>query len=222
MPDRHYPQRRFMPPPGSTEVVLVRHGASAAAVPDEPFDLLDGHADPPLAPEGHEQARRLAARLAGESLDALFVTPLRRTQETAAPLAERTGLEPQVVPDLREVMLGDWEGGKLRIHAAEGDPLFWKMLEEERWDVIPNAEPMEELAARVRRGLETILEATGPDAVAVAVLHGGVIGEICRQATDSRRFAFVHTDNCSISRLVVLPGGRQLLWSFNDVAHLRA
>jgi 2,3-bisphosphoglycerate-dependent phosphoglycerate mutase len=52
------------------------------------------------------------------------------------------------------------------------------------------------------------------------VLHGGVIGEICRQATRSRPFAFVHADNCSISRLVVLPGGRQLLRSFNDTAHL--
>src|SRR3954453_18351635 len=131
MPDR-YPQHRFRPPPGSTEVVLVRHGASAAAVPGEPFDLLDGHADPPLAPAGHEQARAVAERLAGDDLAGLFVTPLRRTAETAAPLAELTGVEPVVVPDLREVMLGDWEGGKLRIHAAEGAPLFYRVIAEER------------------------------------------------------------------------------------------
>jgi probable phosphoglycerate mutase len=215
-----YPQHRFRPPPGATEVVLVRHGASAAAVPGEPFDLLDGHADPPLAPEGTEQANAVAERLAREEIDALFVTPLRRTAETAAPLAERTGLESSVVPELREVLLGDWEGGELRIRAAHGDPLFARCIEEERWDVIPNAEPMERFAERVRRGLAAIVDAAGPDAVAVAVLHGGVIGEICRQATHSRPFAFVHADNCSISRLVVMPGGRQLLWSFNDVSHL--
>ena len=198
----------------------MRHGASAAAVPGEPFDLLDGHADPPLAPEGREQASCVADRLAGQPIDALFVTPLRRTQETAAPLAERTGLEPVVVPELREVMLGDWEGGKLRINAAKGDPLFFRMLEEERWDVIPNAEPMDEFGARVRRGLESIVERTGPDRVAVAVLHGGVIGELARQATHSRPFAFVHADNCSITRLVVLSQDRWLLHSFNDAAHL--
>src|SRR3954471_326808 len=113
MQDR-YPQRRFRPPPGSTELVLVRHGASAAAVRGEPFALLDGHADPPLAPEGHEQARAVAERLSHEPIEKLFVTPLRRTAETAAPLAEATGLEPIVVPELREVMLGDWEGGELR------------------------------------------------------------------------------------------------------------
>ena len=222
MSDR-YPQRRFTPPPGSTEVVLVRHGASAEAVPGEPFDLLDGHADPPLAPEGRAQAAAVAERLAAEeSFSRLFVTPLQRTHQTAAPLAERTGLEPEVIPELREVLLGDWEGGELRIRAANADPLFFRILEEERWDVIPNAEPAEQFAARVRAGVERMVAATGPDASAAAVLHGGVIGEICRQATSSRPFAFTHSDNCSISRLVVLPGGRALLRSFNDTSHLGA
>jgi 2,3-bisphosphoglycerate-dependent phosphoglycerate mutase len=135
MTDR-YPQRRFAPPPGATEVILIRHGASAAAVPGEPFDLLDGHADPPLAPEGEEQALAVARRLETESLSGLFVTPLQRTARTAAPLATAAGLEPVVVPELREVALGDWEGGELRIRAANADPLFFKILEEERWDVI--------------------------------------------------------------------------------------
>ena len=219
MSDR-YPQKRFSPPPGATEVVLVRHGASAHAVPGQPFDLLDGHADPPLSPEGREQARAVAERLRGERIDALFVTPLQRTAETAAPLAAATGLEPAVVPELREVMLGDWEGGELRIRASQGDPLFFRMLEEERWDVIPNAEPMERFAERVRAGLESIVASVGREARAVAFVHGGVIGELCRQATDSRPFAFVHADNCSVSRLLVMDGGRQLLWSFNDSTHV--
>ena len=51
-----FEQHRFAVPAGATEVVLVRHGASAAAVPDEPFPLLDGHGDPPLSPEGERQA----------------------------------------------------------------------------------------------------------------------------------------------------------------------
>ena len=219
MTDR-YPQRRFTPPPGATEVILIRHGASAAAEPGKPFDLLDGHADPPLSPEGEEQAVALARRLDTESLAGIFVTPLQRTAQTAGPLATAAGIEPVVVPELREVMLGDWEGGALRIRAARGDPLFFKMLEEERWDVIPNAEPAEELAERVRRGLEAIVQAAGPDVTVAAVLHGGVIGEICRQATLSRPFAFVHADNCSITRLVVFAEGRWLLRSFNDTAHL--
>ena len=46
-----------------------------------------GHGDPPLAPEGELQAQALADRLAGEDLSGLFVTPLQRTAQTAAPLA---------------------------------------------------------------------------------------------------------------------------------------
>jgi probable phosphoglycerate mutase len=74
----------------------------------------------------------------------------------------------------------------------------------------------------VRTGIETVVAATGPGALAVAVLHGGVIGEACRQATDSRRFAFVHSDNGSVTRLVVWPDGRWLLRAFNDVSYLSA
>ena len=67
-----------------------------------------------------------------------------------------------------------------------------------------------------------MLEAAGPDAVAAAVAHGG--GDRASSATrptDSRPFAFVPVDNASITRLVVLPGGRWILRGFNDVSHLR-
>jgi 2,3-bisphosphoglycerate-dependent phosphoglycerate mutase len=215
-----YEQRPFQVPPDATEVVLIRHGASAAAVPGEPFEMLEGHADPPLSPVGEKQAQRVGERLAGERLDAIFTTTLRRTGQTAAPLARRLSLEPTPVADLREVHLGEWEGGELRIRAHHRDPLFFRVLAEERWDIIPGAEPAERFGERVRRGLGQIVEAAGPGATVAAFLHGGVIGELCRQATASRPFAFIHADNASISRLVVFADGRLLLRTFNDTTHL--
>ena len=216
-----YHQRAFALPRGATEVILVRHGASAPAVPGEPFPLLDGHGDPPLAqPEGVAQAAAVADRLAGEGLAGVFVTTLRRTHETALPLARRTGLEPVVVPELREVSLGEWEGGEFRIRMAQGDPVALLAVAEERWEVIPGAETMASLAERVRAGVEAVAAAAGPDVSVAAIVHGGVIGEACRQATDSRPFAFVHSDNGSLTRLIVLPDRSWLLRSFNDTAHL--
>jgi 2,3-bisphosphoglycerate-dependent phosphoglycerate mutase len=213
-------QRPFRLPDAATEVVLVRHGASVDAVAGEPFPLVDGRGDPPLSADGDRQAAAVAARLAAEQIARLFITPLRRTARTAAPLAAATGLDSIVVADLAEVRLGDWEGGEYRIRAANKDPVVRRVFEEERWDLIPNAESPESLERRVRAGIETVVALTGPGAVAVAVVHGAVIGEACRQATGSRRFAFVHADNGSLTRLVVWPGGRWLLRSFNDVAHL--
>jgi probable phosphoglycerate mutase len=214
------PQRGFQVPPGATEVILVRHGASAPAYPDRPFPLVGGQSDPELAPEGERQAAALVERLAREPVAQLFVTPLRRTQETAAPLAERLGIAPMVLPELVEVGLGDLEGGEWRIRAANGDPLVARVFAEERWDVIPNAEPADQFAARLRAGIERVVSDVGPDAVAVAFSHGAAIAEICHQATGSRPFAFVVVDNASLTRLVVLQNGGWVLRSFNDTAHL--
>jgi probable phosphoglycerate mutase len=124
------------------------------------------------------------------------------------------------VPDLVEVSLGEWEGGEFRIRMAEGDPIAIQAVAEERWEVIPGAETMEALAQRVRVGIQAVVALAGPDTRVAAIVHGGVIGEICRQATGSRPFAFVHADNGSLTRLIVLPDGGWLLRSFNDTAHL--
>lgn len=221
MSSEGYGQRRFALPSDATEIVFVRHGASAPVFPGQLHELTpDGWGDPPLAPEGVEQAAAAARRLEHEPLSALFVTPLRRTVQTAAPLVERTGLEPAVVDELAEIHLGDWEGGEYRIRIRQGDPLVLRALQEERWDVIPGAEPMEAFAERVRIGVEKVAAGIGPGRVGAAFVHGGVIGELCRQATDSRPFAFVHADNCSLTRLVVFGDGNWLLRGFNETTHL--
>jgi probable phosphoglycerate mutase len=215
-----YPQRAWALPDHATEVLLVRHGASQDAVPGEPFEMVEGHADPPLAPAGVEQAAAVGARLAADPPDALFVTTLQRTAQTAAPLIAATGLRPTVVPQLSEIALGEWEGGELRIRSANGDPLVGRIFAEQRWDVIPGAEKMEDFAERVRAGLLQVVAQTGPGRVAAAVVHGGVIGELARQATGADALAFVHAENASITRLVVFDDGRWLLRTFNDTSHL--
>jgi 2,3-bisphosphoglycerate-dependent phosphoglycerate mutase len=219
MPER-YEQRPFAVPPDAVELLLVRHGASMGAPEGEAPELLEGHSNPPLAPSGHEQALRVADRLAALPLCALYVTPLQRTHQTAAPLAERLGLVPTEIADLREVFLGEWEGGEFRRRAIDGSNRYRQVMAQERWDLIPGAESGQAFADRVRRGIEAIVADAGPGAPVAAFVHGGVIGEACRQATASRPFAFLFADNCSITRLVVLGDGRWLLRTFNDVTHL--
>ncbi|HEX6238148.1 MAG TPA: histidine phosphatase family protein [Acidimicrobiales bacterium] len=219
MPEaRTYRQSRFRRPPGSTELLLVRHGESVPARDGQSFPLVDGHGDPELAPEGYEQARRIAERLEHEDISAIYVTTLRRTVETAAPLAERLGLELRVEPDLREVYLGEWEGGIFRKHVAEGHPLAARMYAEQRWDVIPGAEPADAFAARVRRAI-TRITASHPDDTVVVVSHGGVIGQVLGDAVSARGFAFTGSDNGAISHLVVTPD-RWIVRCYNDTAHL--
>lgn len=211
-------QPRFTPLPGSTEVLLVRHGESAPFVPGQPFALVGGHGDPPLAPDGVHQAEAVGERLAGETIHAIYVTTLRRTHQTAAPLAARLGLTPVVEPELREVFLGEWEGGLLRQKGAEGDPAYLRMHEEQDWGVIPGAESMAVLTERCVGAIRRI-HAAHPDQRVAVVVHGGVIAALCAFATGSRPFAFNGADNGSIHHLVVLADEWKLR-CYNDTGHL--
>jgi 2,3-bisphosphoglycerate-dependent phosphoglycerate mutase len=211
-------QLRFVRPPGATSILLVRHGESMPVRPGVPFPLVDGQGDPELAPAGREQAEQVAQRLSPEPITAIYVTTLRRTVETAAPLASRLGIVPMVEPGLREVHLGEWEGGLFRIRVAEGHPIAKRFVAEQRWDVIPGAETSEAFAARVRDSLAAVA-ARHPDQLVVVFTHGGVIGQALAGAAASSPFAFSGADNGSISHLVIA-SERWLIRTFNDAAHL--
>ena len=211
-------QVRFAPPEGATEVLLVRHGASAPFRPGEPFALRDGHGDPPLAPEGHEQAERVGGRLATEPIDAVYVTTLQRTHQTAAPLCARLGITPVVEPDLREVFLGEWEGGLFRARAAALDPAYVRMQADQEWGHIPGAETTAALRARTMGAVQRLHD-RHPGQRVVAVVHGGVIAALLAHAADSAPFAFMGADNGSIHHLIVL-GQQWILRCFNDTGHL--
>jgi probable phosphoglycerate mutase len=215
---RSFSQRPYVGPPGSTELWLVRHGASADSLEGETFELVEGQGDPPLSEAGRHQAEQVGLRLAQEPFDGLYVSTLQRTVQTAAPLVARSGITPIVDADLREVFLGDWEGGLLRLKAADDDPMFREVMAEQRWDVIPGAESREVFGGRLRDAVERIA-AAHPGGRVVVFSHGAAIGEILAQATGSNPFAFVGPDNASISRLVVTPD-RWIIRGYNDTAHL--
>jgi probable phosphoglycerate mutase len=210
-------QLKFVAPPGACRVLLLRHGETTPVRDGVAVSLLEGQSNPDLDPVGVDEALRAAERLAHEDIAAIYVTPLARTHQTAAPLAERLSLEPVVEPRLIEIHLGEWEGGQYRRRVAANDPIAVRVIEEQRWDVIPGAEPMDRFAARVREGIEAVA-AAHPDRTVVVVSHGGTIGQALAEATGSRALAF-GPDNGSISELVV-SGREWALRRFNDTAHL--
>ena len=217
-------QGGWVAPPTATTIILVRHGESEAAVPGKPFPTVDGHGDPALHEEGHRQAALVAERFVGQHVDALYVTTLRRTHQTAAPIAGKLGLEPIVEPDLREVCLGEWDNGEFRVRAAQNDPVIVRMRAEQEWGVVPGAETNEQLMDRTQRALHRLVE-RHPGGRVVAVVHGGVIGSIVAAAVGANPFAFGGAENTSITELIIdtaFDPPRHLLRRFNDAAHLDA
>src|SRR3954471_1453477 len=72
---------------GTTTVIVVRHAEKAA----EPA------ADPPLTAEGAARANALVEAVRGMPVTAIVSTDFARTRSTAAPLATRLGLTPELV-----------------------------------------------------------------------------------------------------------------------------
>jgi 2,3-bisphosphoglycerate-dependent phosphoglycerate mutase len=102
----------------TTTVFVIRHAEKQASNPDDK--------DPPLAPAGEARALELAQHFGnapkGQTLDAIFVTELRRTQDTVRPLANRLGVPVIVVPaadpkGAARRALHDFRGGRVLIVA---------------------------------------------------------------------------------------------------------
>jgi|GEM_PF-248420 len=104
-------------------VFIARHGQSMAVEDGAP---VFSHHPIGLTASGRSQARRLATRLEPVRLDAVYTSDLNRARETAAPVAEVQELTPVVVPELREISLGDFEGITLaRVHGEHADFIPW-------------------------------------------------------------------------------------------------
>lgn len=86
-------------------IFLIRHGATVLTAEDR----FAGSTNVQLSDEGREQVRRLAGRLEGENIAAIYASPLDRTVETARILAEPHGVEVQTRDGLREISHGRWE-----------------------------------------------------------------------------------------------------------------
>jgi probable phosphoglycerate mutase len=133
------------------EIVLIRH-----AQPDwEP----DGHAvdDPNLTGLGHEQAKLTAEWLADRHFDAFYVSPLVRARETAAPMADALGIEPEVHSWLRELGLPSMHG-----FTSEQVQAFFREANERQldqwWDGMRGGESFRHFYERVSGGLEGLLQ----------------------------------------------------------------
>jgi broad specificity phosphatase PhoE len=88
-------------------LVLARHAQTTANAEGILDTRLPGY---PLTEQGHQQAARLAERLAGEPVVAVYASRALRARQTARPVAARHGLAAQILDGVHEVCIGDLEG----------------------------------------------------------------------------------------------------------------
>jgi probable phosphomutase (TIGR03848 family) len=177
-------------------VILARHGRTVANAEG----VLAGRSPGIRLDEvGTRQAEEAARRLDGLRLAAAVTSPLERCKDTAAILLRDTGVRARVERGLTECDYGDWTGQPMKELMKED---LWKVVQAHPAGVrFPGGEAMAEMSARAIRSVRAwdsrVRDASGDDAVWLAVAHGDVIKSVLADALG------VHLD--AFQRIVVDP-----------------
>jgi len=147
---------------------LIRHGST-----DSAGNVLTGRRKGVhLNPHGRDQAQALPQRFKSVPVDAIYATPLERTQETAAPMANALGLQVQIAEEMTEVNYGDWTGREVR--ELQMDPLWHRFNSFRSSVTIPGGESMLQIQTRVAGFLER-LHREAPSGHFAVISHGDPI-----------------------------------------------
>lgn len=200
-------------PRANRRLILWRHGRTAWNVENR----AQGQSDVPMDAFGHEQARTAAPVVAKFEPAALWSSDLRRAMDTAAYLAEATGLPVRTDARLREYAVGLRQGytfdGFRAAHPEEHHRFF-----SDPDHHVPGAERMAEVRARMAAALVDIAGALEPGRTAVVVGHGasltaGLLGFF--GAPSVLRDMFAGMDNCAWAILHEHPARGWQLTGYN-------
>lgn len=202
------------------EILLIRHGETEW----NRMRRMQGHIDIPLNDAGRRQAQALAAALAAERPQAIYVSDLQRARDTAQPAADLLDLPVTLDPALRERCFGAFEGMMYEEISAKYPEAFARMQARDPHAQFPAGErKAETLDGFYRRAVGAVARiARRHDGGRLAIVtHGGVLDCLYREATGKaidaeRDFGIV---NAAINRLR-WHGGRFELLAWGDDAHL--
>jgi len=168
------------------EIVLIRHSITASNLKNR----YNGATDDPLCREGIALARESGCF---PDVDRVFVTPLRRTQETAAILFPRAAQT--VVPGLREMDFGDFENRSADEMAD--DPAYRAWVDGGCTAPCPRGEQMSGFCDRCERAFAELVRAERDAGRLVFVIHGGSIRAVLHGFYEQRRpFYDWYAKNC--------------------------
>lgn len=188
------------------DLVLIRH-----ARPERRQTEDGSPADPPLDASGREQAERTALWLSSEPFDALYASPLRRAQETAAPLAAHLGLEVGVEPRVAEFDQGSDTYVPLEQLKRE-DPEAWRAFVQGGYG---DGVDFEAFCTRAIGSLEEIVARHAGERVAV-VCHGGVVNVWTAHVLGMAPTLFFQPDYASVHRYVAARSGVRSIDCLNE------
>ncbi|MET7688343.1 bifunctional RNase H/acid phosphatase [Streptomyces sp. NPDC005483] len=201
--------------------VLLRHGETPLT-PQKRFSGSGG-TDPALSDIGREQARRAAEALAERgTIQHILASPLTRTRETAAAVADRLGIEVTVEDGLIETDFGAWEGltfGEVRERYPD-DLTTW--LSDPEAEPTGGGESFAATATRIAATRDRLVAAYAGRTV-LLVTHVTPIKTFVRLALGAPPESLFRMElsAASISAVAYYADGNASVRLLNDTSHLR-
>ena len=200
------------------KILLVRHGETSWNLAGR----FQGRSDVPLNAKGKEQANALARALKGETLTAIYCSPLSRAKETAClikafhasvPLYEEEGL--------MEMDLGEFEGIEGPRWAAQYAEFRTAWKQNPASVRMPGGESLHEVQARAMCALERITGSYPPESTLVLCSHNFVILTILCHALEIPLDRFRELRQGTAALNVLYKQGQRLRAEVvNDRSHL--
>jgi len=199
-----------------TTFILIRHGVT----PNTERKLFcgSGGTDPGLTETGRDQAKRAADWVREhETVDAIYASPLRRTQETAGAVADALGLAVALEPGVAEVAFGDWDGHTFKEIFEQWPNEVQSWLDSPAVPP-PNGESMEATRARTLAARDRLV-AAHPEQTIVVVSHVTPIKLMVAEALGAPIEAIYRMDlaPASITALQWWPDGGTSMRNFSVV-----
>jgi len=192
------------------ELIIVRHALPESEKRD------DGPADPPLSPLGLQQAEATADLLATEGVDHVVTSTMQRAIQTGQPLADRLGLTPEHLGDLKE---SDYRRNSYT--PVEEMSADHEVIREFLNDPLSMfADGYEAFRDRVTVALDAVVADNRGRTVAV-FCHAMVVGVYLQTLLDLNDPFAVMADYCGITRVAASSTGIRSVRSFNETGHLR-
>lgn len=151
-----------------TLIYLLRHGEVMLA---ETRRFI-GHLDVALSAHGERQSARQAERLRAAPLAAVYTSDLARARRTGEIVGAPHGLTPAVVPALREMAMGRWDGLTAQEIMTREPEAFREWMGRVGEFPFPEGESVGDLIQRVWPAFEAIADRHAGAAIAI-VAHGG-------------------------------------------------
>ncbi len=199
-----------------TRLIIVRHGQTLWNLERK----YQGHSDIALTDNGRRQAEAVAARLATEKIDSVYASDLSRAYKTAQCIADKHNLPVSLVPALREIKFGDWEGLTYEQITAQWPGMLGKLWSTPDELQIPGGESFQQLKERAYTAVEKIVT-DHPEQTVAIVAHGGTIGTILCAMLDIHlnHVWSIRQDNTAVN-IIEYYEGRPTITLLNCVRHL--